>query len=64
MGYTWAELSGSDVKKLAEKPHDLENLVHRCLKDKEVIRKEITFRHKNGSAVYCRMVLAPLFNYP
>ena len=62
LGYTWAELSGSDVKKLAEKPHDLENLVYRCLKDKEVIRKEITFRHKNGSAVYCRVVLVPLFN--
>ena len=62
LGYRWEELSGSAVKDLAEKPPDLETLVYRCLKDKEVIRKEITFRHKNGRAVHCRMVLVPLFN--
>ncbi|MCG6879779.1 MAG: PAS domain S-box protein [Deltaproteobacteria bacterium] len=62
LGYVWEELSGSDIKDLAEKPPDLESLVNTCIKDKEVIRKEITFRHKNGSAVHCRMVLLPLTN--
>ncbi len=59
LGYTWEELSGRKMKDLAEDPHDFENLAVQCLKKKDAVRDEISFRHKTGRIVYCRVALAP-----
>jgi PAS domain S-box-containing protein len=62
LGYTLDGLSGRKMKDLAEDPHDFESLAVQCLKKKEPVRGEISFRHKTGCIVYCRVVLSPLTN--
>lgn len=60
LGYRFEEVSGREIKDLAEDPHGFESLAFRCVEKKEVVREKITFQHKTGSIVYCRMTLAPL----
>ena len=62
LGYTLDDLSGRKMKDLAEDPHDFESLAVQCLKKKEAVRGEISFRHKTGRIVYCRVVLSPSTN--
>ena len=60
LGYEFEELSGRNVTELADNPSDLEALLLNCIKNKELVKKEIPFRHKTERIVYCRMKLAPL----
>ncbi len=62
LGYTQDDLSGRKMKDLAEDPHDFENLAVQCSEKKETVRGEISFRHKTGHIVYCRVILSPLTN--
>jgi PAS domain S-box-containing protein len=60
LGYASEELTGREIKELAEDPQYFENLAVGCLKDKQSVREEISFLHKTGRTVYCRMALSPL----
>ena len=62
LGYTLGELSDRKMEDLAEDPRAFESLVSQCAKRKESVGGEISFLHKTGRRVYCRMVLAPLTN--
>ena len=62
LGYTWDDLSGREMKELAEDPHGFESLALDCIEKKEVVHAEIPFLHKTGRTIYCRVVLAPLTN--
>ena len=62
LGYTFEELAGRKIKDLAEDPHYFENLAAQCLEKNEPVGEEVSFRHKNGRIVYCRMALVPLTN--
>ncbi|HKI50370.1 MAG TPA: ATP-binding protein [Desulfobacteria bacterium] len=60
LGYEFEELSGRKVTELADDPKYFESLLLDCIKKKELVKKEISFRHKTERIVYCRMTLAPL----
>ncbi|OQY44750.1 MAG: hypothetical protein B6240_09960 [Desulfobacteraceae bacterium 4572_87] len=62
LGYTGEELSGRNIKDLAEDPNGFDLLRVRCAENKETVKAEIQFQSKTGGIVYCRMALAPLTN--
>ncbi len=62
LGYASDELTGREMKELAEDPQHFEELALGCIKERQIVREEIPFLHKTGRTVYCRMALSPLTN--
>jgi len=60
LGYEFKELSGRKVTELADDPQEFESLLSGCIEKKELVKKEVPFRHKSERIVHCRMRLAPL----
>jgi PAS domain S-box-containing protein len=62
LGYKWKELEGTHIKDLAWDPSSFEKFKSTSLKGGKTIRKEVSFRHKEGHAIYCDVNLINLNN--
>lgn len=62
LGFKWTEVEGTHIKDLVWDPSSFEKLISTPLEDGGKIRKEVSFRHKEGHPIHCDVNLINLTN--